>query len=197
MKLKKIAIIQISPPRTASTLLMNAILGLIKNEEPVYYINLSDIKKDKKELSKIKNHFGDVIILKTHIGTTSIKKAIRKWKRFLFGYQCFFICSERKDIDSLLDIDEDKALVFPYEVLLETPFNSLKNIVDNLHAEISKFLPNYIKLNKDSCYKRLVEMNTMVSTMKNAHISEIDEFYGIHGSHRNRGSLNIETKNES
>ena len=191
MKSKKIAIIQISPPRTASTLLMNAILGLINQDIPVYFINLSDIKKDKKEIPKLKKHFGNLIILKTHIGATSIQKAVGKWRRLLFGYKCYFISSERKDLNRLINIDNERVLIFPYEVLLETPLNSLKNIIDNLHTEISNFLPTHIKLNKDSCYKRLEEMNKLVLSMQNKNFNEFDDFYGIHGGHRNRGERNI------
>ena len=44
-----------------------------------------------------------------------------KWQRYLKDYECYFIASERRELGLNVDITNDRTLVIPFEMLLETP----------------------------------------------------------------------------
>ena len=194
---KKVAIIQTSPGHTASTLLFNAILGFILSDKPAHFI-WSPIKAVEnpeswliKRINNFKKRFkhSDILIFKTHF-PFSPESPSSNWQQYWvdeFGteYEYYFISSERTEKGIHVDAD-DRTLVIPYEVLLETSSRSLKDVVDSLHDEFSKFLPDHIYLDKMTCLERLRKMNERVSEMQNEPFSVVDKFYNIHGGHRNR-----------
>lgn len=80
--MKKIAIIQTSPQRSASTLLMNAILGFILPNQFAYYV---DAPGKKTQLSRAKSAMKNPFIIKSHAWNVQ-----NKWQRYLKDYQCYF-----------------------------------------------------------------------------------------------------------
>jgi hypothetical protein len=180
---KKIAIIQTSPQRSASTLLMNAILGFILPNQFAYYV---DAPGKKTQLSRAKSAMENPFIIKSHAWSVQ-----NKWQRYLKDYECYFIASERRELGLNVDITNDRTLVIPFEMLLETPSYSLDDIVDRLYKKFLNFLPKQLTLDKKDCVKRLRGMNDMTRKMSNKSFLDYDLFYGIHGGHRNRGGKNF------
>ena len=174
----KMLIIQSSPPRTASTLLANALYGFIPsiNDKKIIFSSFKDNSWEK-------DIDGNIIVIKSH--NTNIDKLI---KHYNDRYKLFFICSERGKLAHRI-IDEkyklyDNVIVFKYEELNETSINPLTKIVDNIYNKIS-FVLN-IDLNKALCIDRLNKMNEVCLHLKDKPFSYYDEFYHIHGNHRNR-----------
>ena len=177
---KKIAIIQ-TRTFVISTLLMNAILGFILPNQFAYYV----------EIGKRRN-FLQSLQWKIHLYIKSHAWSVQnKWQRYLKDYECYFIASERRELGLNVDITNDRTLVIPFEMLLETPSYSLDDIVDQLYKKFLNFLPKQLTLNKKDCVKRLRGMNDMTRKMSNKSFSDYDLFYGIHGGHRNRGGKNF------
>ncbi len=63
---------------------------------------------------------------------------------------------------------------------------TLNNVVDKLYEKCIQLLPSNISLCKETCVKRINDMNRMVEKMKNETFTKWDKFFGIHGKHRNR-----------
>ena len=175
----KILIIQTSPFHTASTFLVNAIYGVI----PELSV--------KRIICEWTNNFPDyftesnIICLKCH--NTNLEELTQKYKD---KYRLVFICSEREELN--LKIEEkyknySNAVVFEFNELNETSTNPLSTIVDNIYDKMRK-LPALaeVTLNKASCTERITGMNRRYELIKSKPFSYIDEFYEIHGSHRNR-----------
>ena len=175
---KNILIIQTSPPGTASTLLINAIYGLI-NE-----------KYDKKiEVLKnviyLYNYKEKINIVKSH--TMDIDKLIRH--SLDNHFQVFVICSEKKEFNLLIQDKYRKyenVLIFDYSELNETHENTIEKIICNIYNKISMFLPKKIEYNKINAINRIIKMNELYETIKDKSFDYIDPFFEIHGSHRNR-----------
>jgi hypothetical protein len=168
----KLLIIQTSPTHTASTLLVNAIYGLIPE------LHDKKIMFDQLEDSDSEN----IIVLKRH---DDIDVLIDKYDKL---YKLIFICSERKDLDIVIDVKYRKytnVVIFDYNELNETINNELLIIVNTIYNKV-KYLLSDIKLNKITCIERIKSMNTRYEEIKNNSFDYIDDFFGLHGSHRNR-----------
>lgn len=197
-----ILIIQTSPKHTASTLLVNALYGIIEE------------LKDKKIFSTwdedFKKNFNNIIVLKSH--DLIIDDLIEKYKN---NYEVYFVCSERAE-KNLYIASKYKfyynLIVFDYFELNETLKNTIPNIINNIYNKLHKLLfkyteviddsslcvvsgstdtgeirvSNFIKLNKESGIQRINNMNNRYNEIKNYSFEYIDPFYEIHGSHRNR-----------
>jgi hypothetical protein len=164
-------IIQCSPPRTASTLMVNLIAGLIL---PRYSILFRTGPDSSSEIP---------FILKTH------HTDITDWKEKYPDEKLYFIATERdgygrieKKYHSCRDV-----IIFNYNELLETENYSVKDIVDDAHERLLKFLTNDVILNKDDAVKRIHHMNEIVEYCKYRPFEHCDSLTNIHGSHRNRG----------
>ena len=176
---KKDKIVQASAPHTGSTVLFNLIYGFI---DPLLPYGGDDIS-------------GDIIV--------SHNIDLDHWENLLKGYNVYFICSERPALHHTKIIDpkyhsnnmsirfsgvseRKKLLLIQFEELNETPKLTIKDIVDNIHIKLKNFLPPYVKLNKKSALDRIINMNKLYSKIKDRPFSYHDEFYSLHGSHRNR-----------
>ena len=96
------------------------------------------------------------------------------------------------------------VIVFDFAELNESVENTLVKIVDNIYGKLSKLLdgvmgsgsecvasPNLglnpgFDLNKPKCIERIKLMNQRYEEIKHKPFSYIDNFFEIHGSHRNR-----------
>ena len=166
----KLLIIQTSPTHTCSTLLVNAIYGLIPE--------LSDKKITFEEFDDSYN----IICMKSHI---DIDLLIDKYNHL---YKLIFICSERKNLDIIMDIKYKtykNVIIFDFNELNETIINPLPIIVDTIYNKVKNVLVN-IELDKTKCIERIKSMNNKYEEIKNESFNYIDDFYGLHGSHRNR-----------
>jgi hypothetical protein len=169
-------IIQYSPEHTASTLLVNALYGLIPSlkHKPISY---NDFRL---------NPNAEVQVIKTH--ASNLDMFINKYSKL---YKLFFICSEREELNLLVNSkykSYENVLVFPFSELNETESNPLSNIINNIASKMSnKFggLLN-ITLDVDSGIRRVTLMNELYETIKHKPFTYYDRFYHIHGSHRNR-----------
>lgn len=170
-------IILACPVRTGSTLLMNALYGLLRPGCAGKFIGSSDSDWNIKENDIIKTHILDFNRWEQYSKQTNIK--------------FYYISCERSDINHIISrtqIPED-ILIFQYEELLETKEYTLCDIVDNIFNKIKVFLPDTYSLNKEACLERLIGMNKIVEILKDEPFSYWDKFYLIHGSHRNRDGL--------
>ena len=169
---KDIIIIQTGLKRSGTTFLVNLLYGfIIPNEEIRGYF---DIENPLQPFSKYS-------IYKSHL--LNIEDIINKYSN---KYQLYFIIAERDE-----KIDEKykelhNVLVFDYyKELLESDDNSIQNIVDNAHKKLSLFLPDDIHLSRESAINRINNMNNVYEEIKDYDFSYIDDFFALHGSHRN------------
>jgi len=86
----KLLIIQSSPKHTASTLLVNAIYGLIPE--------LFDKKIITTRIDNFETYFENIIVIKNH--NTNIDDLIHKYNQ---KYKLVFICSERQEMGYVID----------------------------------------------------------------------------------------------
>jgi hypothetical protein len=168
-------IIQTSPYRTGSTLLVNALYGMIPSicDKEITMLN------DKYWRNKFNGT--KAMVVKHH--NLHIDKLIKQYKK----HTLFFVCSERKDINRLIDEkykNMDNIIVFSYEELNETEDNPLTTIIDTIYNKFKNMLD--IELDKDSSLKRIQKMNERYLEIKDEPFTYVDTFYHIHGSHRNR-----------
>ena len=171
----KLLIIQTSPMHTCSTLLVNALYGLIPecSNKRIYGVWNKNFE----------NFFKNIIIVKTH--DTNIDELIKRYS----NYKVVFVCSERKEKNKLINPiykTYDNTIVFSYEELNETENNSLQDIVDNIYIKVKKVLPEDIQLDKTKCIERINNMNIRYEEIKHKPFHYVDPFFEIHGSHRNR-----------
>ena len=105
-------------------------------------------------------------------------------------YQFYFISTERDR--KIENKSGSQILVIPYEKILETAQYSLRNIVDYFYKQCESFLPRELFAKsedemKSTMYKRVDDMNKLYEEIKHEpFLSPHNNFYGIHGSHRNR-----------
>lgn len=171
---KKTLIIQTSPHHTASTLLVNAVYGMIPylSDKPVIFSCPSS-------LTYLED--GDVHVFKSH------DLNIDKWIRvFNDKYNLYFICSQRSSKGYLIDEKYrvyENVIIFDFEELLESKAKPLTKIIDNIHKKISKI---GIAMRKQGGINRVRRMNAVYETIKDKPFSYCNSFYHIHGSHRNR-----------
>jgi hypothetical protein len=163
---KQHRVICASPPRTASTVLNNCILGLIRPNHPVVVLNDETIKEN--------------FVTVTHdIDIDAITE------KYSDEYELHFFCSERKELNKFIDLkyhSYKNVSVIQFEDLNETEDNSVENIVSNV---LSMF--NYkIEFDVKAATNRIKNMNEFYETIKDLDFSYYDGFYHLHGSHRNR-----------
>jgi hypothetical protein len=167
-------IIQTSPPHTASTFLVNALYGLIPE--------LNNRKIMCIWSYKWEQYFDNIIVLKCH--NTNIDELINKYKN---NYELYFICSERIELGYLIDEkykSYNNVVIFSFEDLNENSTNSLHKIINNIYNKINNIIN--IELNIENCIIRIMKMNSRYEEIKHKSFNYIDNFFEIHGSHRNR-----------
>lgn len=171
----KTLIIQSSFPRSASTVLVNAVHGLIPSQANKH-VEFSDFYRTLRFNSEL-------TIIKTH--ETELDDFVR---RFSKKYHLYFICSERNGRSRFNDKYRSykNVVIFDYAELNETPQNTLFHIVERIYDKLQPLLVNF-ELDRISCYERLDEMNRRYEQIKMLPFDYVDPFYNIHGSHRRRG----------
>lgn len=175
----KLLIIQTSPPHTASTLLVNAIYGIIPelSNKKIYF------KPRNNNNDDFENNFENIIAIKCH--NINIDQLINKYKN---KYKLVFICSERQKMNYFINKKYktyNNVVVFDFDELNETNDNTLVQIVDNIYNKVINILPD-IELDKTKCIERIKLMNIRYDEIKNKSFKYVDDFFEIHGSHRNR-----------
>jgi hypothetical protein len=180
--MKKTLIFQASRPRTATTLLSNALHGLIDglSQKRIIYV---DYYYDYYE-----KYYDDIIVVKTH--NMSFHKIV---EQFSEKYNLFFISSERKDKNLLINDhfkSYDNICIFQYEELNETQENNVSVIAENIYNKVNNLLNEKfnlnIKLDKEKCINRINEMNQKVIELKDKPFYYVDQYYHVHGSHRTK-----------
>jgi len=173
----KTLIIQTSMFHTASTFLINVLYGLI--------IELSNKRIIGEWDNQWEQYFNDIIIIKCH--NTDIDKLIMEYNN---NYKLYFICSERKQYNLTIH-DKYKlynnVVVFDFDELNESSTNPLPDIIKNVYNKINKMLN--IELNIEGGINRILDMNKRYEEIKEFPFDYIDNFFEIHGSHRNRTQL--------
>lgn len=189
----RLLIFQSSPKRTGSTLLVNALYGLIpelhdKNGlfHKLEHIN-DKITGDGPDANYCKDCIPDtldkypenIIVIKTH--NINIDKLYDLYSK---NYKVVFICSERKDMK--ITIDEkyktyNNVLTFDFNELNET-CNTLVEITDIIYNKVKIFLPE-IEIDKTNCLGRLKLLNARYEEIKKEGFSYVDPFFQLHGSH--------------
>lgn len=166
-------IIQTSYTHTGSTVLVNILYGLFEPNSPVIcgkFKNLLMNLKSKKYL-----------LMKTH------ELNIRNW---VDNPEFFFICSERDTKYPDYFYCSKNILVIKYGDLLETKDLTIETIVSRFLDRLQSFLPGHlftdINAMKNSAIDRLKKMNSKYEEIKDKDFSYTDNFFHIHGSHRNR-----------
>ena len=172
-------ITQTSPYHTASTLLINALYGLV----PFFKRHRIVTGDEKDAFRYIKNN---LLIYKTH--DLNIERIQNNLKSN--NYTTYFISSERPEKGYMFP-DEyrnwENVIVFDYSELNETEENTIENIVDNLIKKIQHIFP--FELDREGCITRIREMNARYNEIKDQPFEYIDPFYEIHGNHRNRKNM--------
>lgn len=108
-------------------------------------------------------------------------------KKYNEKYNLFFICSERKDKNLFIDDkykSYDNVVVFDFNELNESETNTIPKIIENIYNKLKNVLT--IELNIENSINRIILMNKRYEEIKQQPFSYIDDFYEIHGSHRNR-----------
>ncbi len=178
-----VRIIQSSPAHTGSTVLANLLYGMFAPREPVSFSMTADSigKEEKNSESRI---------LKTH------NIDFDYWSDELSCSDLFFMITHRanhKQIDVKYQAWPN-VLIFDYDEINETDGNSLWEIVDNAFDKIFNLMEGSIepRLSTEevrwNMMDRIVCMNQRYDEIKDRPFSYYDEFYHIHGSHRGRGS---------
>lgn len=188
----KTLIIQYSPGRTGSTVLTNALYGLIpslSNKNILFnssnnILNLDKLLNlEKLNLDKLLSLDYDIFVIKSHT-TNTIDDYITKYNN---DYKLFFICSERAELNLLIDEKYklyDNVIVFSFDELNESSTNTVPMIVENIYHKINNKLN--IELNIENGINRIIEMNKLYEEIKDKDFAYFDKFYHLHGSHRNR-----------
>jgi len=172
----KILIIQSSFPRSASTVLVNAVHGLIPSQA-----NKKVVFSDFHQHLRFNN---DITIIKTH--ETKLDEIIRIYQG---KYRLFFVCSERTGLSHFDDKYRSykNVAIFDFKELNERPGLPLEQIVVSIHAKLKPLLVG-IELDDAGCYERLVEMNDRYEEIRYMPFDYVDPFYNLHGSHRARST---------
>jgi len=183
----KTLIIQTSPYHTASTLLVNALYGLIpelSNKKIIgdWMNNYGDWIKNYDKI--LEENFNDIIVIKSH--HRNIDELTAKYKD---KYKLFFICSQRIKMNLLIDKKYNfynNVIIFNYIELNETKNYCVSKIIQNIYDRINNKLN--IELNIESGINRVIQMNNRYKEIKNYPFKYVDPFFQIHGSHRNRSN---------
>ena len=178
-----VKIIQMSPPRTGSTLLLNIVHGLYAPDNPVIYWHKWSDTPPK----------GEAGIIKTH------DCSYKAWAENFPDHKLYFVCSERREIKALIPLENNicidnefvlhnNVVVFRYDELLYAKSPAIVQMVERktVVERIANRLKSIIPLPQDlsSAIDRTMKMDALCDELKNEPFSYWDKHYGIHGSHR-------------
>jgi hypothetical protein len=158
----------------------------LPHDKPVSYFNENDITNKNKinELFYEKN----INVIKMHCSSImTIDKIIKEYNDI---YDIYFFCSERKKEKLFIDtIYKNKDIyknvfIFSYEELNEKE-NEINSVILLIYNVINENIKK-IDLNLDNAFNRIKNMDLRYEQIKHLPFSYVDEFYHIHGSHKNR-----------
>jgi hypothetical protein len=176
----KTLIIQSSFPRSASTLLVNALYGLVPALR-LKKVQWHDFQRDSNF-----NSNSDILIIKTH--DRNIDELTQRLQN---KYNLFFICSERTATGSSFPDryrTYDNVAIFDYADLNETAGRSLPVIAATIYNKVRALIPG-IPLSKMGCLARIMAMNERYAEIEEEPFDFVDPFFQLHGSHRRRPML--------
>jgi len=181
--MQKILIFQTSPNHTASTVLVNLLYGLIN---PLRDKKIRADWDDETEWQALLNTT-NILVLKSH--HTNIDELIAKYQHL--NCRLFFIASERYAKGIFFEDQKYKryrnCLFFDFHELNETASWTLENIVDKVLQKLRNHpLLQSLVLSKEDAMARLTKMNQRYNLLQHFPYEFIDEFYELHGSHRDR-----------
>ena len=192
---KPTLIIQTSPLHTASTVLVNGLYGMIpelSEMNVVYYADCWDENQYDEEtfedylVLESSNAFEDIVVVKSH--HTRLSYYMGKYGDY---YNVFFVSSERKEKGSPEYLFPDKyrnldnLILFDYEEINERETYTVEDIVSCMYEKLNQTIPN-IEFDIAGGVARIEGMNARYEEIKEMPFEYVDEFYRIHGSHRNR-----------
>jgi hypothetical protein len=134
----------------------------------------------------IEKNFENIIVVKTH--NTNIDQLINKYNK---KYKLVFICSENRETEYVIDEKYklyNNVVIFDFNELNETSENKLNQIVDNIYKKVKNVLLD-IELDTSKCIERIKLMNARYEEIKNKPYTYVDNFFEIHGSHRNENRM--------
>jgi hypothetical protein len=168
-----IVIIQTGHMRTGTTLLVNLLYGFMSPDEKIRCLWEPHHKIHPFNMYNIyKSHNLDIDSYIKHHGDT---------------HNLFFVCTERDDKKINQKYKKyGNVLVFDYNEILETDSYNMNQIIDNVYAKLREFFPNSVTLDKETCIKRIEKMNEKYAEIENMDFSYVDNFFQLHGRHRNR-----------
>jgi hypothetical protein len=201
----RLLIFQNSPTRTASTLLVNALYGLIPElyDKNVFFHTMSHAHAECTREGTIEpgsdvnyckncipNNFDDyienIIIIKTH--NINIDHLYDLYSN---NYKVVFICSERKTLNFCINPkykSYNNVLTFDFDELNETANNTLVEIANHIYSKVKILLPE-IELDKTKCHGRINLMNARYNEIRKMDFSYIDPYFHLHGSHCHRKTI--------
>jgi len=164
----KTLIIQTSPIHTASTVLVNALYGMIPEISHMNAIGVWDCSdeyhcdEDTFEdyiALNTPNDFEEIVVLKSH--NTYLDYYMIKYS---YHYDIYFVSSERKakDVAGYMFPEEyrnyENLILFDYEEINETEDYSIEDIVNCMYDKLSQTIPN-INFSKSGGVDRIRGMN--------------------------------------
>ena len=171
-------IIQASYPRAASTLLVNALYGLILQTRyvPVAW----------NDFYHTPPHFdfnAPLTVFKTH------EMDLRSlYEVFSQDFATYFVCSKRDN--SQISYPHPNILIYDYKDIIAPDF------CQTLYTDIREMIP-HLTLSDTECMSRVAAMNTRYEEIKHLPFSYTDPFYQLHGSHRSRSLPNPRLRGKS
>ncbi len=178
----KTLIICSSYPRSASTLLVNALYGMVPalEHKKVFWDDFRHSNNNNYQ------NVGNTIIIKTHdVNIDEISRALKD------HYRLYFVCSERggNRFDNRFRSWPNVA-IFDYSELNETAELPLVTIIDNIYTKVSRLIPG-LTFSRLGALRRVATMNERYDEIKNFSFDFVDDFYQLHGSHRTRGPARL------
>ena len=168
----KTLIIQSGFPRSASTLLVNALYGLIigMQHQPIQWNDFQH--------SYNYDFNSPLTVFKTHETNIADLNEI-----FRQDFNTFFIGSERGPtlFDARYKTLKNVA-IFDYEEIVKP------TLCTALDGAVSDMIP-YLPLSVEGCEDRVADMNARYEEIKYLPFTYTDPFYQLHGSHRSRKKL--------
>lgn len=173
MNEKPIVIIQTGHMRTGTTLLVNLLYGFMTPNEKIHCLWEPDHPIYP---------FHKYNIYKSH--NLNIEGFMKHHSE---KCKLFFVCTERdnKKVNENYK-NKENVLVFDYNDILETDTYTMDQIIEVVYNKLRDFLPQHVSLDKEACTLRIDKMNQKYAEIENMDFSFVDDFFQLHGRHRNR-----------
>ena len=180
--MENVIIFQSSPPRTASTVLINALYGIIPAIQKTRIVGQWNMRRNRPL-------FKNVQVLKSHdVDLDRLTEAFGK------DHRIYFVCSERKELGIHIDKKykyRKNVCCFDFDELNESESNPLNTIAQTICDRVEAMMQTANdqclgELSVEGGVERLTAMNKRYEEIKQLPFTHIDEFYEIHGSHRDR-----------